>query len=176
LVLIMPPLRELQEDLPWIWKNVYQAALLRAKVSQKQGQMTPAQHNEVVRLLSHHPLRGNLRDLYRVANENPDRNSRVDSTNPGRCLFEPTLTFLDQQLFNFISVLPSPRQGCVRPGGFGQPLPKSAWRLRLVRLSRRVQASCCRFHLPGRREYSLLISCRDPQFGNSRQQTVTQRP
>ena len=68
LVLVMPALHELREDLSWIWRKVYQLALKRALVSDEPMKLTDAQHEKVIQLLCQHPLPGNLRDLFRVAN------------------------------------------------------------------------------------------------------------
>jgi DNA-binding NtrC family response regulator len=67
LVLEVPPLREVREDLAWLWRNIFQQALHRAGVAPEQINLEAAHHAHVVQHLSHHPLPGNLRDLFRVA-------------------------------------------------------------------------------------------------------------
>jgi|GEM_PF-651551 len=67
LILEVPPLREVREDLPWIWQHIYQEALRRAGVASGRIGVSRADHERVVGYLCRHPLPGNLRDLFRVA-------------------------------------------------------------------------------------------------------------
>ena len=67
LVLEVPPLRKVREDLPWLWQHVYQQALRRTGVAPGRVHVEAADHERVVAYLSGHPLPGNLRDLFRVA-------------------------------------------------------------------------------------------------------------
>ncbi len=67
LVLEVPPLREVRDDLPWLWRHLFQEALRRAQIPAGQVRLTDADHERIVRHLSRHPLPGNLRDLLRVA-------------------------------------------------------------------------------------------------------------
>lgn len=69
LVLEMPALRELREDLPWLWRHVYRQSLRRARVAPSQMRITDADHGRIVERLRTHRLPGNLRDLFRVAYE-----------------------------------------------------------------------------------------------------------
>lgn len=67
LVLEVPALREIREDLPWLWRHVYHQSLRRAGVGSTR--ITEREHDRIVARLSGHPLPGNLRDLFRVAYE-----------------------------------------------------------------------------------------------------------
>ena len=67
LTLILPPLREVPEELPWLWEAVYEEASRRAGVSVRRASMGASHHRSVVAHLRRHPLPGNLRDLFRVA-------------------------------------------------------------------------------------------------------------
>ena len=62
----MPPLRELREDLDWIWESVIAKAEIRAAVA-----LAPKDRRDLVSnvldALREHPLPGNLRDLFVVA-------------------------------------------------------------------------------------------------------------
>ena len=69
LVLEVPALRELGEDMPWLWRHVYQQALRRARVDPSQMRVTDSDHSRIVERLRTHRLPGNLRDLFRVAYE-----------------------------------------------------------------------------------------------------------
>ena len=61
----LPALREIPEDLPWLWETVFQKAIERAEVQPiRLGQ---THHDTIVRFLQSHPLPGNLRDLFRVS-------------------------------------------------------------------------------------------------------------
>lgn len=67
LVLEVPPLREIREDLPWLWRHIFAQAVRRARVEGGTVPLDDGQHDCVVRQLARHPLPGNLRDLFRVA-------------------------------------------------------------------------------------------------------------
>lgn len=69
LVLEMPALREIREDLPWLWRHVYLQSLRRARVAPSQMRITEEDHERIVERLRTHRLPGNLRDLFRVAYE-----------------------------------------------------------------------------------------------------------
>jgi DNA-binding NtrC family response regulator len=63
----LPALREIPEELPWLWEAIYAETVRRAAVSRIPSQL---QGKSLVRLLAaleSHPLPGNLRDLSRVA-------------------------------------------------------------------------------------------------------------
>lgn len=63
----LPPLREIPEDLPWLWREVYDSALERSEAATERCQLADGVHEEVVAALAQHPLPGNVRDLLRVA-------------------------------------------------------------------------------------------------------------
>ena len=63
----VPPLREMREDLPWLWGHIFREALKRAGAPPERIRLTPADHERVVGFLRRHPLPGNLRDLFRTA-------------------------------------------------------------------------------------------------------------
>ena len=67
LVLEVPPLRAIRDDLPWLWQHVYQQALRRSGVAVERVPLEAADQSRVVAYLKQHPLPGNLRDLFRVA-------------------------------------------------------------------------------------------------------------
>ncbi len=66
-VLRLPALREIREDLPWLWEEVYVQVAGRSGVTARSNQFRPEQHAQIVTALKQHPLPGNLRDLFRVA-------------------------------------------------------------------------------------------------------------
>jgi DNA-binding NtrC family response regulator len=65
--LAIPALREVPEDLPWLWRSSFQTAVHRCGVSTP-IELTLPQHEQVVNRLLAHRLSGNIRDLLRVAN------------------------------------------------------------------------------------------------------------
>ncbi len=67
LVLEVPALRTIRDDLPWLWDHVYRQALRRSKVPPQHVRLDDAHHRRIVDHLRQHPLPGNLRDLFRVA-------------------------------------------------------------------------------------------------------------
>lgn len=67
LTLRMPPLREIKEELGWLWDSTFAAAAARSGVRRGQVQFADSHHHRVVLRLREHPLPGNLRDLFRVA-------------------------------------------------------------------------------------------------------------
>lgn len=67
MILEMPPLREIRDDLPWLWQHVYQQALRRTALEPGRIHLEAAHHERIVQSLMTHPLSGNLRDLFRVA-------------------------------------------------------------------------------------------------------------
>jgi DNA-binding NtrC family response regulator len=67
LTLRLPPLREIRDELGWLWESAFKEAANRAGVSRRQSQFAEAHHQRVVFRLREHPLPGNLRDLFRVA-------------------------------------------------------------------------------------------------------------
>lgn len=67
LTLKMPPLREVRDELVWLWDSTYREASLRAGVTHRQGKLADVNHQRVIARLREHPLPGNMRDLFRVA-------------------------------------------------------------------------------------------------------------
>ncbi len=67
LTLDLPPLRDVGGELTWLWEVVYEEAAQRAGVTSRRATLGAAHHGRVVAQLRHHPLPGNLRDLFRVA-------------------------------------------------------------------------------------------------------------
>jgi DNA-binding NtrC family response regulator len=65
LTLRMPPLREIPEEIPWLWEMVFAQAAHRA--GSGRVRLPASAHRAIVDQLSGHPLPGNLRDLFRVA-------------------------------------------------------------------------------------------------------------
>ena len=67
LTLHLPPLREIKDELDWLWPSAYRDAIRRASVSEHRAQFAQEHHNRIVATLKRHPLPGNMRDLFRVA-------------------------------------------------------------------------------------------------------------
>jgi DNA-binding NtrC family response regulator len=67
LSLQLPPLREIRDEVEWLWEVTYDEAARRAGVSNRRAQLGAPHHRRIVSLLESHPLPGNLRDLFRVA-------------------------------------------------------------------------------------------------------------
>ncbi len=67
LPLQLPPLREIREELEWLWEVTYDEAARRAGVAKRRALLGAPHHRRVVSQLESHPLPGNLRDLLRVA-------------------------------------------------------------------------------------------------------------
>ena len=67
LTLRLPPLREIPDELDWLWKSAYRTAIERAEVSEGGTQFAEIHHDYIVKRLKGHPLPGNMRDLFRVA-------------------------------------------------------------------------------------------------------------
>ncbi|MCK6518419.1 sigma 54-interacting transcriptional regulator [Myxococcota bacterium] len=65
--LTVPPLREVPEELDWLWPTVLEEAAARARAPARYARLTQAQNAQVLRALRAHPLPGNVRDLFRVA-------------------------------------------------------------------------------------------------------------
>ncbi len=65
LQLHLPALREIPEEIPWLWREIYSTATSRAQVHPRPIPETV--HKEITSALQKHPLPGNLRDLFRVA-------------------------------------------------------------------------------------------------------------
>ncbi len=67
LTLTLPPLRDVPEELPWLWEAVYGEAARRAAVTKRRATLGKQHHSRVVASMGRHPLPGNLRDLFRIA-------------------------------------------------------------------------------------------------------------
>ena len=67
LILEVPPLREVREDLPWLWRHIFSQAIYRAGVRTSDVHVSLTDHERIIRYVQQHPLPGNLRDLFRVA-------------------------------------------------------------------------------------------------------------
>ncbi len=65
--LTVPPLREVPEELEWLWPTVLEEAARRARALDRYTRMGDRQTAHVLRALRAHPLPGNVRDLFRVA-------------------------------------------------------------------------------------------------------------
>jgi len=65
--LTVPPLREVPEELEWLWPTVLEEAARRSGVLMRYARIGKAHHGRVVRALRASPLPGNVRDLFRVA-------------------------------------------------------------------------------------------------------------
>lgn len=69
-ILTLPSLRDIPEDLPWLWERVFQRVLQDAGNTisgERARRIVPAQHDHMVERLRTSQLPGNLRDLFRVA-------------------------------------------------------------------------------------------------------------
>jgi DNA-binding NtrC family response regulator len=66
-VVRMPPLREIPEDLDWLWESVFELAAERADVEPATLPLSKDDHAFMSDQLTGHPLPGNLRELFRVA-------------------------------------------------------------------------------------------------------------
>jgi DNA-binding NtrC family response regulator len=67
LKLEVPPLRNIPEDIPWIWENVYKESCNRAQISKKEAILSENFHKKIIETIQQRPLYGNLRDLFQVA-------------------------------------------------------------------------------------------------------------
>ena len=65
--LTVPPLREIPEELVWLWPTVLEVAARRAGAPLKYAQLAQTQAVQVLNALRSNPLPGNVRDLFRVA-------------------------------------------------------------------------------------------------------------
>ncbi len=67
LSLTLPPLRDIPEELAWLWEAVYDQAARRAGVTRSRAALGSRHHAKVVTNLRRHSLPGNLRMLFRVS-------------------------------------------------------------------------------------------------------------
>jgi sigma54-dependent transcription regulator len=65
--LTVPPLREVPEELDWLWPKVLEEAALRAGAPVEYTRLPLTHQERVLGVLRAHPLPGNVRDLFRVA-------------------------------------------------------------------------------------------------------------
>lgn len=87
LELRMPALREIREDLPWLWESMYRTALERAGLDQPPPPLPDSEQQRILRALAEHPLPGNLRDLLKLAYRLIARLGDPDSSrNPSECV------------------------------------------------------------------------------------------
>lgn len=63
----LPALREIREDIPWLWEKVWQSAKEKAGIQISRMLSEKIEHSLIVNLLQNHPLPGNLRDLFQIA-------------------------------------------------------------------------------------------------------------
>ena len=68
LQLRVPSLREIPEDLTWLWQTCCATAVQRCGMDARQVPDLTQYHSPIVRVLQRRPLDGNLRDLFRIAN------------------------------------------------------------------------------------------------------------
>lgn len=104
----LPPLREIPEDLPWLWQTVLHEALTRSEAAPAFAPLEPAHDEEIVRRLAQHPLPGNIRDLFRVANRLIAARIVVDDDTPPRPAdeaIEQALAVLDDEARTAAGVL-----------------------------------------------------------------------
>jgi len=66
-MLRMPSLREIPDDLDWLWEGIFNTAERRAGVSYRLNSLSAEDHAHIVEQLRSYPLPGNLRDLFSVA-------------------------------------------------------------------------------------------------------------
>jgi len=63
----LPPLRDLPDDVPWLWEAVYAESAARAGIAASGTMLSARDHEHVLGFLRQHPLPGNIRDLFRLA-------------------------------------------------------------------------------------------------------------
>ncbi len=66
-VLRLPALRELPDDIGWMWDAALAEAARRARVDGRWAKLPERERGRIVEALRAHPLPGNMRDLLRVA-------------------------------------------------------------------------------------------------------------
>ncbi|HEX5749781.1 MAG TPA: sigma 54-interacting transcriptional regulator [Archangium sp.] len=63
----LPPLRDIPEELDWMWDAVLMGAARRAQVNRRYASLPEKERTRLLAVLRTHPLPGNIRDLFRVA-------------------------------------------------------------------------------------------------------------
>jgi len=81
-VLRLPSLREIPEEIPWLWSAVLQEALRRAGARTLFVPLDEEDERWLVEQLQRHPLPGNIRDLFKVANQLIASRIAVDEATP----------------------------------------------------------------------------------------------
>ncbi|MFY0572481.1 hypothetical protein ACN28E_52840 [Archangium lansingense] len=66
-MLRIPALREVPEELPWLWDSLSGKALERAELEHPPAALPPPERERILQHLRAHPLPGNLRALLRLA-------------------------------------------------------------------------------------------------------------
>ncbi|MFH0821328.1 MAG: sigma 54-interacting transcriptional regulator, partial [Pseudomonadota bacterium] len=66
-VLTMPALRDVREDIPWLWKRTFEKAKTDLQAPALTRDVEEHEHNQLIELLTNHHLPGNFRDLRRLA-------------------------------------------------------------------------------------------------------------
>lgn len=63
----IPPLREIPEELEWLWASAWQQAIARGRVARRGPRLNAKTQQAIVAALRRDPLHGNVRDLLLVA-------------------------------------------------------------------------------------------------------------
>ena len=66
-VLVVPSVRDMREDIPWLWKRMYEKTKKDLEATDMPRSLGEEDHSRIVELLLAHQLPGNFRDLRRVA-------------------------------------------------------------------------------------------------------------
>ena len=66
-MIYVPPLREVPEDIPALWKSVLQRSINKSGVKLSKKALTNLNHEKIINWLLSQPLYGNLRDINKVA-------------------------------------------------------------------------------------------------------------
>ena len=63
----LPPLREIREELPWLWQETYREAVRRSGINESKVRLNVDCEARIVEALARHPLPANMRDLLKIA-------------------------------------------------------------------------------------------------------------
>ena len=66
-ILTVPPLREIPEEIEWLWPTVLEEAARRAGVRSQYGVLNERQNQKFIAEIRKLPLYGNVRDLFKIA-------------------------------------------------------------------------------------------------------------